>query len=460
MDYDVLIVGAGLSGIAAGIRLAHFGRRVCILERHRLPGGMNSYYRRRGRAIDVGLHALTNCAPPAEKSAPLNRLLRQLRLSRADLELCPQTWSDTRTPAATLRFANGVAELEASVAAAFPGEIDGFRRLVEEVRRRDSLSLHLQPQSARQALVEFIREPALGDLLLMPLMFYGNATPHDMDYNQFCVLFQSLYLEGFCRPRLGMAQVLKLLLARYEEGAGELRLGCGVASLEHDGRRVTGVFLDDGTRLTAPAVLSCAGLCETQALCQPEVPGEAAGVPGELGYVETLLFLDRPPRELGLDGCVHFVSETPVFHYARPAVPVDLRSMVLCCPGNYVGCEGGYADSQIRLTHLADGAFWLAADTAAYAGTKAAVVESQIRWLDQRWPGVRAAVREWEMFTPRTIQRYTGHANGAIYGSPEKRRDGTTALENLFLCGTDQGFLGIVGSLLSGVSIANAHLLR
>ena len=64
------------------------------------------------------------------------------------------------------------------------------------------------------------------------------------------------------------------------------------------------------------------------------------------------------------------------------------------------------------------------------------------------------------MFTPRTIRRYTGHANGAIYGSPEKRRDGTTGLENLFLCGTDQGFLGIVGSLLSGVSIANAHLLR
>jgi len=36
MAYDVLIIGAGLSGIAAGVRLAHFGQRVCIAERHRL----------------------------------------------------------------------------------------------------------------------------------------------------------------------------------------------------------------------------------------------------------------------------------------------------------------------------------------------------------------------------------------------------------------------------------------
>ena len=32
--YDTIIIGAGMSGLAAGIRLAYFERRVCILERH------------------------------------------------------------------------------------------------------------------------------------------------------------------------------------------------------------------------------------------------------------------------------------------------------------------------------------------------------------------------------------------------------------------------------------------
>ncbi|HAH47971.1 MAG TPA: hypothetical protein DCM07_24575, partial [Planctomycetaceae bacterium] len=30
MTYDSIIIGAGLSGLAAGIRLAYYGKRVCI----------------------------------------------------------------------------------------------------------------------------------------------------------------------------------------------------------------------------------------------------------------------------------------------------------------------------------------------------------------------------------------------------------------------------------------------
>ncbi|MGB0717448.1 MAG: hypothetical protein ACPGXK_16345, partial [Phycisphaerae bacterium] len=62
-----------------------------------------------------------------------------------------------------------------------------------------------------------------------------------------------------------------------------------------------------------------------------------------------------------------------------------------------------------------------------------------------------------DMFTPKTIKRYTGHLAGAVYGSPRKRRDGLTPVENLYVCGTDQGFLGIIGAMLSGITIANLY---
>jgi phytoene dehydrogenase-like protein len=65
-----------------------------------------------------------------------------------------------------------------------------------------------------------------------------------------------------------------------------------------------------------------------------------------------------------------------------------------------------------------------------------------------------------DMFTPRTITKFTGHLGGAIYGSPDKNRQGRTALDNVYLCGTDQGFLGIVGAMLSGISMANYHILQ
>src|SRR5690606_32298430 len=64
-----------------------------------------------------------------------------------------------------------------------------------------------------------------------------------------------------------------------------------------------------------------------------------------------------------------------------------------------------------------------------------------------------------DMFTPRTITKFTGRLGGAIYGSPQKVRDGRTAVNNLYLAGTDQGFLGIIGAMLSGISMANFHIL-
>ena len=64
------------------------------------------------------------------------------------------------------------------------------------------------------------------------------------------------------------------------------------------------------------------------------------------------------------------------------------------------------------------------------------------------------------MFTPRTITHFTGHEGGAVYGSPKKSRTGETGIKGLTLMGTDQGFLGIIGAALSGISMANRWVLK
>src|SRR3989304_2403867 len=104
--YDTIIIGAGMSGLAAGIRLAHFDKRVCILERHSTTGGLNSFSRRSGRDLDVGLHAVTNYAPKGSRTGPLVRLLRQLRLAWEELSLAPQIGSAIMFPGISVRFNN------------------------------------------------------------------------------------------------------------------------------------------------------------------------------------------------------------------------------------------------------------------------------------------------------------------------------------------------------------------
>ena len=91
MHYDAIIIGAGMSGLAAGIRLAMYDKRVVVLERHYVWGGLNSFYQFQGHQFDVGLHAMTNYAPRGAKGLPLTRLLKQLRIRGVSEDSAPES---------------------------------------------------------------------------------------------------------------------------------------------------------------------------------------------------------------------------------------------------------------------------------------------------------------------------------------------------------------------------------
>ena len=129
--YDTIIIGAGMSGLAAGIRLAYYDQRVCILERHTTIGGLNSFYRLGGRNYDVGLHAVTNFTAKGTKRGPLARLLRQLRFRWDDFALVPQIGSKVAFPDVELKFDNDVELLISEVARAFPDQTDNLLRLID-----------------------------------------------------------------------------------------------------------------------------------------------------------------------------------------------------------------------------------------------------------------------------------------------------------------------------------------
>ena len=58
--------------------------------------------------------------------------------------------------------------------------------------------------SAREFLGNTLNDRLLIEMLLCPLMWYGNARQDDMDFGQFCIMFRSIFLEGFARPFKGV----------------------------------------------------------------------------------------------------------------------------------------------------------------------------------------------------------------------------------------------------------------
>jgi phytoene dehydrogenase-like protein len=454
-----------MSGLAAGIRLAHFGKDVIILDRHNAAGGLNSFYSFDGRKFDVGLHAVTNFVPPGVKGTPLVKLFRQLRIDREEFDLSEQNGSRIAFPGTDLRFTNDFGVLLSEVEREFPRQIDGFVRLAETIDGFDAFSLHGGPVSTRETMRDFITDPLLVDMILCPLMYYGSAWENDMDFAQFAIMFKSIFREGFARPYAGVRQIIRVLLTKYRKLGGKRRMKCGVRRLIVERGRVRAAEIDDGTVISADHFLSSAGLPETMGLC--DLAGNATPAPdiGRLTFVETINILDCQPRELGWEETIVFFNSGERFIYERPQELVDPRSGVLCFPNNYqYGSDRELDEGVFRITAMANFDGWAEMPEGRYREEKTLwhrrLLEQSLHFLPPvPVDDIVERTRYVDMFTPRTVKKYTGHLAGAIYGSPTKHRDGRTALSNLYLCGTDQGFLGIIGAMLSGISMANLHLL-
>ena len=459
MSYDVIIIGAGMSGLAAGIRLAYYDKKVCILEKHYRVGGLNSFYSRDGHKFDVGLHAMTNYVAEGTKSTPLPKLLRQLKLKVEDFALCQQRMSMVKFPGKTLRFNNDLDFFIQEVVDNFPAQADNFQKLLKTISEYDALALDANPISAREVVSSIISDPLLIDMILCPLMYYGNAQENDMEFGQFVIMFNSIFCEGFARPQAGVRQILDVLVKKFQDHGGELRLRCGVQSIQVANGRVESVLLDNGEALTADKTISSAGYVETMRLLSDYDPVRVKHDVGQLSFVEFIMILDRELAETGYDTTIIFFNNSDKLSYRRPDDLVDVSSGVICCPNNFY-FESPLPEAMIRVTNMANFDLWNKLEQEEYKAQKAAWLETSLEEVVKFMPDFRGSIVYTDVFTPKTIHRFTGHLNGAVYGTPNKLKTGRTHLDNLFICGTDQGFLGIVGAMLSGISMANLHVLQ
>lgn len=455
-DYQLLIIGGGLSGLAAGIRAARFGRKTLIVEQHALPGGLNSYYQRQGYLLETGLHAMTNFATPENKHAPLNRLFRQLHLSRREFVCREQVGSLIRFPHASLSFTNDPSVLIEEIGRHFPACLDRFQQLRREIARLDPFAAGPW-RSARQFVLSTLQDQALTDMLLLPLMVYGNAEEHDMDLRQFVIMFRAVFEEGFFRPQETIREFLDLLIRQYHTFQGELRYRSPVASILFRQDRAVGVRLANGEEITADAVLSTVGLPETIRLTS--WPVEAEPHTGRMSFLETISLVPSSWQESATGKhTIIFYNTAEAFHYRRPDTLADTSWGVICFPDHFIGqpeCEL----KQIRVTNPANYTLWQQLGPGRYRQEKQRQTTASVQASEEIIGNYRASVVYQDSFTPLTIERFTRKAQGAVYGSPIKIRDGRTPWPNLFLAGTDQGYLGIVGAMLSGVTIVNNHLL-
>jgi phytoene dehydrogenase-like protein len=248
-----------------------------------------------------------------------------------------------------------------------------------------------------------------------------------------------------------------MLVDKFESYGGKIQFKSQVESIETHGNKSVGVKLSDQTVLTCDNIISTVGSPGTAKLLgnAPENSFPA----GKMSFVESIYILPyEDMTSVKHDHTIIFYSLADKFDYCRPERAVDPNWGVICFPQNFKDLPSSDY-SQIRITNSANYDMWRNASSNEYKKLKKQWGDKSCQVVEEIIGNFRKNIVYEDSFTPVTIEKYTAKENGAVYGSPIKVKDGKTAFDNLFIAGTDQGYLGIIGSMLSGITIVNHNLL-
>lgn len=74
--YDAIIIGSGNGGLSAALTLAQAGKKVCVFEKHNIPGGCGTSFRRGRFEFEVALHQLSSMGTE-QNPGPLRKLFAE-----------------------------------------------------------------------------------------------------------------------------------------------------------------------------------------------------------------------------------------------------------------------------------------------------------------------------------------------------------------------------------------------
>ena len=270
----VLVVGAGLAGLSAALRLAGAGRHVTVLERESVPGGRAGVIEDQGFSFDNGPTVLTMPDLIADafasvgedmatwlKLLPIDPLYRAWYPDGSHLDVK----SDPEAMAAEVEKVCGAAEAAGYlkyvdfVATLYRYEMSDFID-----RNIDSPFGLLTPNLARLAAIgafrrmtpkvrQYLKDPRTERALSFQAMYAGMSSQRALAI--YCVIAYMDSVAGVCAPRGGMHAVPVAMAAAAEKHGVLFRYGCSVTQVEVRGTRAVSVHTDAGERIPCDAVV-------------------------------------------------------------------------------------------------------------------------------------------------------------------------------------------------------------
>ena len=452
-NYDAIIIGSGLGGLSCAAYLAKNGKKVLVLEKHNIPGGYATSFRRGAYTFDAGLHMIDGVG----KGQNMAKFFELCGVADSIDFLKIKYLMRTVFPEHDIRFPSGNLEGVLSVLEEiFPDEKEGIRSLFKEMVKvyddimrffastapmwqqlpvfpfRYKSLFPVMKKTIKQLLDKHLTDGNLKALLFANYGFFG-LPPSKLSVFGLCGNVD-FWMKGAYYPKGGNQVVPNAFVNLIRQNNGHILFGSEVASIIIKNNKALGVVTEKGEKYFGEDIISNANAVETfhNLIEEENLPAKFATkidkMEPSLSGFSVFLGLDETFKETlkNTEDYEIVVSETydqdQDFEWILNG-NVEKASFFITLNSNVDESLVKGNKFVMSVSQLSPYSYWKKLEDTYNAGTKEEYNKEKdrlasilIKRVEKVIPGLSNHIEVVEIVTPLTLKRYTGNFNGAILG--------------------------------------------
>jgi phytoene dehydrogenase-like protein len=439
MEKSIIIIGGGLTGLAAGCYGRMNGYRTSIFEMHSIAGGVCTGWKRKGYTIDGAMNTLAGTSPGTSFYKFWEELGAAQRWQVVNHEQYILVEDENGN---VFTMYSDIDRLEKHMMEFAPEDESVIRECCKAARDCLRFDLPVDKPQELYGVLDYIKMVKMLPLLRF-MRKWGKISTADFNKR-----FKNLFMRGAfsIRPEAeflempaltilmelawlhqndggyvigGALALVSYIQQRYLDLGGELHLKARVEKVLVENGKAVGIKLADGTEHRGDIIISAADGHATifDMLDGKYVNDKIRGYYDNLPLRPPLVYIglgvartfdDVPSSVEGLT----FPLEKPVTIAGKEHATLGVQIF------NFDPTLAPEGKTVIRVYFNTDYDYWqrLYKEPERYKAEKEQIADKVVALLDKRFPGLAAQVEMRDVATPMTWVRYTGNWRGAYEG--------------------------------------------
>lgn len=456
-NVDVIIIGAGNGGLAAAATLSMEGKDVILFEKHNIPGGCGTSFRRGRFEFEVALHQLSHMGT-VEDPGPLRELFKGYGIEdKIDWIEIDSLFKVNLPGGVGVSMPADRKKAEELLIETFPHEKDQILKYFETVyafceesdkfvaasagsvgdpsslkklmikkgfSKQYPVLAKYGLKSTQEVLDEFFETPEI-QLCLSAYWCFMGMPPERFPFS-ILAKCTHIYIEDKPFYLKGGSQVMSQALADTVVREGnEVKFNCGIEKIIMENGKAVGVIDENGVNYRSKKIISNISPLHTygELLEKDQIPMEAReylkGYTVGISALTCFIGLDCTPEEIGFTDSFNLIYDSlnanedfkNAYNLDTKNDPIIATNYTVDDPS--VSPEGTSVITAGTLKYATE---WEKLSPEEYHKTKYEAANTIVDRLENRFPGIRSHIEEIEVATPLTHMRYLNHPGGAIYG--------------------------------------------